>query len=269
MRIGLVTLCSPRGQRDSNLEKILAFGKQAADKGCQLVLFPEYSVNGGWVTYDPEADLADLQRQAEPIPGPTTELIAEAARDLGLAFGVGIAERGLTRKPFNAYAIITGEGVVHVQRKLQPTESEIAFYRGGGDALETFELEGVPFGVTICADNESPTIHDRLHAKGARVIIEPHFDCVKKFQNVGDSWEELLEFNRVGTLRRRAEELARRLGVIAVYIDAKDPRESISDRLDWPHYVNGKSAAFGPDGELLAENAGNQESLVVVDIGAS
>ena len=62
MRIGLVTLCSPRGQRDRNLEKILEFGKQAAGKGCQLVLFPEYSVNGGWVTYDPEADLADLRR---------------------------------------------------------------------------------------------------------------------------------------------------------------------------------------------------------------
>ncbi len=269
MRIGLVTLCSPRGERDRNLEKILEFGKQASDKGCQLVLFPEYSVNGGWVTYDAEARLADLQRQAEPIPGPTTEIIAEAARDLGLAFGVGIAERGLTPKPFNAYAIITGEGVVHVQRKLQPTESEIAFYRGGGDALEKFELEGVPFGVTICADNESPAIHDRLYANGARVIIEPHFDCVKKFQNVGDSWEELLEFNRVGTLRRRAEELSRRLGVTAVYIDAKDPRDSISDRMDLPHYVNGKSAAFGPDGELIAENAGNQESLVVVDIDSN
>ena len=266
MRVGLVTLCSPRGERDRNLEKILEFGKQAAEKSCQLVLFPEYSVNGSWVTYDREADLADLHRQAEPIPGPTTRTVAKAARELGLAFGVGIAEKGLTRKPFNSYAIITGEGVIHVQRKLQPTDSEIAFYRGGGDALETFELGGVPFGVTICADNESPGIHDRLHEKGARVIIEPHYDCVKKFQNVGSTWEELIEFNRVGTLRRRAEELSRRLGVISMYIDAKDPRESISDRMDWPHYVNGKSAAFGPDGELLAENAGNEESLLVVDV---
>lgn len=266
MRVGLVTLCSPRGERDRNLEKILEFGKQAAEKSCQLVLFPEYSVNGSWVTYDREADLADLHRQAEPIPGPTTRTVAKAARELGLAFGVGIAEKGLTRKPFNSYAIITGEGVIHVQRKLQPTDSEIAFYRGGGDALETFELGGVPFGVTICADNETSAIHDRLCEKGARVIIEPHYDCVKKFQNVGSTWEELIEFNRVGTLRRRAEELSRRLGVISMYIDAKDPRESISDRMDWPHFVNGKSAAFGPDGELLAENAGNEESLLVVDV---
>ena len=266
MRIGLVTLCSLRGQRDRNIEKILAFGAQAAARGCRLGLFPEYSVHGSWVTYDPEADLADLRKHAEPIPGPATERFKQAAGDMGIAFGVGLAERGLSPKPFNTYAIITGDGVLHVQRKLQPTESEMAFYRGGGDALETFELEGASFGVTICADNESPAIHDGLRDIGAEIIIEPHYDCTKKFQNPGENWEEILEFNRSGTLRRRAEELSRRLGVIALYIDAKDPRDRFSERPEWPHYVNGKSAAFGSDGSLLAENAGNQESLLVVDL---
>ena len=266
MRLGLVTLCALRGQRDRNIEKILSFAKDAADQGCQLVLFPEYSVHGPWVTYDPESDLADLREQSEPIPGPSTDRLTSAARDLGLALGVGLAERGLSRKPFNTYAIITGDGVAHVQRKLQPTESEMAYYRGGGDALETFELQGRSFGVTICADNESPEIHDRLRARGAEVIIEPHYDCTKTFQNPGDSWEEILEFNRVGTLRLRAEDLSRRLGVIALYIDAKDPRDGFAERPEWVHYVNGKSAAFGSDGSLLAENAGNQESLLVVEV---
>ncbi len=118
MRLGLVTLCPLRGQRDRNVEKILAFGREAANQACQLILFPEYSVHGAWVTYDPEAELADLRQQAEPIPGPSTELLTRAAGDLGLAFGVGLAERGLSPKPFNTYAIITGDGVVHVQRKL-------------------------------------------------------------------------------------------------------------------------------------------------------
>ena len=71
---------------------------------------------------------------------------------------------------------------------------------------------------------------------------------------------------RGDTLRRRAEDLARRQGVFAIYVDAKDPREGFDERPEWPHRVTGKSAVFAPGGELIAENAGNDEALVVVDI---
>ncbi len=266
MRIGMVTLCSLRGQRDANLEKIEAFAEQAAAAGCNLVLFPEFSVHGPWVTYDADADLDDLETRSEPIPGPSTERLARLAARLGLAIGVGIAERGLAQKPFNAYVIVDGDGVRHVQRKLQPTTSEMDFYRGGGDDMAPFRLGPHTIGVTICADNESPAIHDTLVGQGARVIVEPHFDCIKDFQDAGDSWDEILDFNQRDTLKRRAEDLAERLGVFALYLDAKDPRGDFDERPNWPHRVTGRSAVFGPGGELLAKNAGNEESLLVVDI---
>ena len=104
--IGLVTLCSLRGQMDANLEKIETFAQQAAAAGCDLVLFPEFSVHGPWVTYDADADAAELERQSEPIPGPTTERLTRIAASRGLAIGAGIAERGLAPKPFNAYVIV-------------------------------------------------------------------------------------------------------------------------------------------------------------------
>ncbi len=265
MRLGVVTLCSRRGAKQANLDRIVRYGEHAVRHGCRLVVFPEFSVNGPWVTYDPDAELSDLERDAEPIPGPTTDRLVGEARRLDITFGVGIAERGLASKPFNTYAIVGPEGVLHLQRKLQPTESEIAFYRGGDD-LSPFTLGGTTFGVTICADNENPATHDRLHARGARLFLEPHYDCAKKFQNPGDSWDELLDFNRDGTRARRARALAERLGVTAVYVDAKDPRRRFEDYPEWPHYVNGKSSVFGPGGELLAENAGNEESLLTLDI---
>ena len=216
MRIGMVTLCSLRGQMDANLEKIEAFAEQAAAAGCDLVLFPEFSVHGPWVTYDADADPAELERQSEPISGPTTERLARIAASRGLAIGAGIAERGLAPKPFNAYVIVNGDGVRHVQRKLQPTTSEMDFYRGGGDDMTPFRLGEVSIGVTICADNESSAIHDTLVGLGARVIVEPHFDCIKDFQDAGTSWDEILDFNRRDTLKRRAEDLAERLGVFAL-----------------------------------------------------
>ena len=83
----------------------------------------------------------------------------------------------------------------------------------------------------------------------------------------GASWEEILDFNQRDTLKRRAEHLAQRHGVFALYLDAKDPRDEFDERPEWPHRVTGRSAVFAPGGELLAANAGNEESLLVVDIG--
>lgn len=266
MRIGMVTLCSLRGQQDANLEKIEAFVEQAAAAGCDLVLFPEFSVHGPWVTYDADADLTDLECESEPIPGPSTERLARIAARYGLAIGAGIAERGLAQKPFNAYVIVDGDGVRHVQRKLQPTTSEMDFYRGGGDEMAPFQLRDIKIGVTICADNENPAIHDKLAGLGAQVIVEPHFDCIKDFQDAGTSWDQILEFNQRDTLKRRAEDLAERLGVFALYLDAKDPRDEFNERPHWQHRVTGRAAVFAPGGKLLAANAGNQESLLVVDI---
>ena len=266
MRIGLVTLCSLRGQMDANLQKIETFTEQAADAGCDLVLFPEFSVHGPWVTYDADADPAELERQAEPIPGPSTRRLTQMARNHRLAIGAGIAERGLAPKPFNAYVIVDANGVQHVQRKLQPTTSEMDFYRGGGDHMTPFRLGETSIGVTICADNESPAIHDTLVGLGAQVIVQPHFDCIKDFQNAGQSWDQILHFNRRDTLKRRAQDLAKRLNVFALYYDAKDPRVEFHERPHWPHRVTGRSAAFAPGGHLLAANSGNQESLLLVDI---
>jgi len=266
MRIGMVTLCSLRGRKAANLKKIETFAEQAAAAGCDLVLFPEFSVHGPWVTYDADADAADLEGESEPIPGPATERLTQIAATCGLALGAGIAERGLAPKPFNAYVIVDGDGVRHVQRKLQPTTSEMDFYRGGGDDMAPFQLRDLSIGVTICADNESPAIHDRLVGLGARVIIEPHFDCIKDFQDAGASWAEILDFNQRDTLRRRAEHLAQRHGVFALYLDAKDPRGDFDERPEWPHRVTGRAAVFAPGGELLAATAGNEESLLVVDI---
>jgi predicted amidohydrolase len=266
MRLGLQTFCPRRGKKPDNIQRILSFAVQARDAGCDLVAFPEFSVNGPWVTYDPDAHLKDLLTEAEPIPGPTTDHLQREAGRLRIALGVGIAERGLAQKPFNAYVILDGTGIRHVQRKLQPTESEMAFYRGGGDSIYPLELSGTSIGVTICADNENSELHQRWHELGIDLLLEPHYDCIKRFQKAGHSWADLLKFNRRDTLHRRAHEPARKLGFTTAYVDAKDPRNSFDDHPEWPHFVTGKSACYGPQGNLLAENAGNEESLLIVDL---
>jgi predicted amidohydrolase len=268
MRIGAVTLCSRRGENERNLARIVRYGELAAERGCKLVLFPEFSVCGPWVSYDPEARPEDLVRQAEPVPGPATDYLVPHARRLGIAFCVGVAEAGLTARPFNTAVVVDGGGVVHRQRKLQPTVSEVPFFRGGGDDVGTFVLDGTAFGTVICADNGAPRLHDRLYALGARVFLLPHAGAIKKHENPGapwTSWDELLAFyarDRFSRLPRYAS----RLGVTLVYADAKDARRDFDDLPAWPHYVSGKGAVLDPGGRVVAENAGNEEGLIVADV---
>jgi predicted amidohydrolase len=175
-----------------------------------------------------------------------------------------VAEAGLAAKPFNTAVVVDASGLLHRQRKLQPTVSEVPFFRGGGDEVQTFTVDGVCFGTVICADNGAPRLHDRLRDLGARVFLLPHAGAIKKYEDPGDSWEALLAFHRRHRLARYAES-ARRLGVAMVYADAKDPRQEFHDLADWPHYVAGKSAIFDSGG-VIAENAGNEESLIVAHV---
>lgn len=265
MKIALVSLCARRGQKQQNLERILAFGESAAEAGCRLVVFPEYSVNGPWVTYDPEAKMEDLERDAESIPGPSTEILAACAQRLDIAFCVGLAEKGLVSKPFNTQVVVDRTGVIHKQSKLQPTISETAFYRGGGDVVSAFVLAGHCFGIVICADNGQRAIYDCLIEQGVQTILAPHAGAIKKYEEPGNSWAELTAWHRANRLGRHGQR-AVDFGFTFAYCDLKDPRDAFDALPELEHYVSGKSAVFRSDGTCIAENAGNEESLLVVEI---
>ena len=97
------------------------------------------------------------------------------------------------------------------------------------------------------------------------MFLAPHAGAIKRYEEPGKSWEELIAWHGERRLKRHRD-VAMRLGVTAVYFDLKDPRERFEDLSGWVHYVSGKGAAFGPDGRCVAENKGNEESLVVVEV---
>ena len=265
MNLGIATFCARRGEKKQNLQKIIGLAEQAAERGCQLVVFPEFSVNGPWVSYDPGATMEDLLADAEPIPGPTTDWLATEASRLDITLCVGLAEQGWASKPFNTQVVVSADGILHKQRKLQPTVSEVPFFRGGGDESDVFTLGDRTFGTTICADNGQAALHARLKELGADIILAPHAGAIKKWEEPGASWDELVSWHRETRLERYVQN-AKRLGLAFVYVDQVDPRENFADLPDWIHYVSGKTAVIDCDGQVLAENAGNEESLIVASV---
>ena len=132
-----------------------------------------------------------LREDAEPIPGPSTKRLAEIAQKLNIALCVGMAEQGLAHKPFNTQVVVGPGGVIHRQRKMEPTLSERDFYRGGGDEVTPFALNDHTFGITICADNRFHSVHNHLYEQGARHFLAPHAGAIKKYEEPGEFENDL------------------------------------------------------------------------------
>ena len=156
--IACASIRSIRGQTASNIATHVAFAERAAKAGAQLVCFPEGSIHSLWCTFDVGATTTELAANSEPIPGPTTALLSSHCKRLNIAMAVGMNHLGMARMPngkaLNAYVVIDGAGVVHVQHKAHPTWCEDKFYRGGGDYWSVFKLNSAPgrlFAAGICA----------------------------------------------------------------------------------------------------------------------
>src|SRR5688572_6847371 len=110
MNLAVYQFAPKLGDVPGNLDAIL---RQVADVDADLILFPECALSG----YGFESAEAAV-RAAEPIPGPSTELVAQRCRDLDRWAIFGMLERDpATGALYNSAAVI-GPGVVRgVYRK--------------------------------------------------------------------------------------------------------------------------------------------------------
>src|SRR5438552_13486233 len=88
IRIGLVQMrCEP--DAEANLEKALARIRQAAAAGAQITCLPEL-FRTPYFCQRQDPAVFDL---AQPIPGPSTERLAQAARQTGTVVVASLFER--------------------------------------------------------------------------------------------------------------------------------------------------------------------------------
>lgn len=85
------------GNKQANLQQIIADMRAAAKQGAQLLVLPELCLTG----YDDPEGTPFSQKmqvqQAEPVPGPSSEAVAAAAAELGLWVVFGMPEREADR----------------------------------------------------------------------------------------------------------------------------------------------------------------------------
>ena len=139
------------------VERLVALLTQAADRGRDVVVFPELALN----TWGSCADCAAAHApcdwhlaEAETVPGPSTEAIATVAAELDIHVIVGLSERDPDDPGvlYNSAAMIAPEGILGTYRKVHlgiPLETDRFT---PGDALPVFETRLGGVGIQICYD---------------------------------------------------------------------------------------------------------------------
>jgi predicted amidohydrolase len=213
---------TPEKNRAFYAEKVAAAGKLGVDLLC---------LGEGITVVSTGSSYADV---AEPVPGPTSEALGEAARKSRLYVVAGIYER---EGPliYNTALLIDREGrVVGKYRKTHLPETEVLAGLTPGSAYPVFKTDFGTVGIEICYDNFFPEVARSLALNGAEIILLP-------------IWGDLRGQEYAWDVVARARAIDNAVFLVA----------SI--------YSNKRSLIINPDGRILADTAWD-EGLVTADV---
>lgn len=165
--------------KSSNLEKYRWFIEQAAAGGADLLVLPEASLQGFLFhldhRFDPEESCYHWEN-AEPVPGSSTDIIAEWAAEKSMYIVFGLFERvdhPATPLLHNSAVLVGPGGYVGTFRKVHQPSEELRYYRPGRD-WPVFKTALGNIGILICYDQCFPESARELTLRGADVLVIPN-----------------------------------------------------------------------------------------------
>jgi len=162
-KVAVCQMNSFPGKKADNLKKAQALIRSAASLGAELVLLPETFSTG----FDIGANISGL---AETVPGPTTDLLSDLTRELGVYFYGSLIEES-EGKYFNTAVFISPAGqLLAAYRKVHLFSTENELFESG-DSPAIVETELGTFGLTICMDLCFPEYIRGLVLSGAEYIL--------------------------------------------------------------------------------------------------
>lgn len=154
--------------KEENLRKCLKLIQATAKEGAQLIVFPECALTGYVFTSMEEAIPV-----AEPIPGPSTDIILTACQELNVYVVIGLLEKD-GNKCYNAAALLGPHGLVGKYRKVHlPYLGIDRFVNHGDIPFTVYDTEVGRIGMGICYDGTFPEHARVLALQGADIIVLP------------------------------------------------------------------------------------------------
>jgi predicted amidohydrolase len=140
----------------------------AIDAGADIVVLPELCTSGYVFRSVDEARAAATPADGEILQG----WAAEAARAGALVIG-GFAELAPDGRLFNSSALVDGDGVVAVYRKVHLWDEERLWFTPGESPAPVVPARHGSIGLAVCYDLEFPELTRGLALQGAGLIVLP------------------------------------------------------------------------------------------------
>jgi predicted amidohydrolase len=246
LRIGLAAARNAPSveERLRTVDRVLG---QARAQGAAIVCFPETYIPG-------------LRGQDFPVPPPdqrrqeaALEEVRAAARRHGVAVVVGMEWESVAGL-HNVAFVVSREGAVEgCQAKNQIPPEEEAFYVPDG-RRRLFEVDGVPFGITICHEGwRYPESVRWAAVRGARLVFHPQLTGSDRSGVTIDRWGDPgSPYYEKAMVARSVEN--------TIYF------ASVNYAM---RYQDSATSLLGPDGDCLAYVPYGEERLLVQDIDLS
>jgi N-carbamoylputrescine amidase len=172
-RVGLVQMASSPDPED-NLRRASERVAEAAERGAQVVCLPEL-FRTQYFCQREDASLFDL---AEPVPGPTTERLAQVARAQHVVVMVSVFEKRAPGVYHNSVAVVNANGVLEgIYRKMHipddPLYYEKYYFTPGDLGYKAFDTEFGRVGTLICWDQWYPEGARLTALQGATTLFYP------------------------------------------------------------------------------------------------
>src|SRR5437016_5744513 len=233
--------------RQAMLEKHLPYIEEAGKRGVQLLCLQEV-FNGPYFCPSQDAKWCDI---AEPIPGPTIELMQKLAKKHQMVMIVPIYEREMAGVYYNTAAVIDADGSYlgkYRKNHIPHTAGfwEKFFFKPGNLGYPVFKTRYATIGVYICYDRHFPEGARILGLNGAEIVYNPSATVAGLSEYL---WE----------LEQPAHAVANAYFVAAINRVGLEAPWKIGE-------FYGKSYFCDPRGKIVAQASRDKDELLVAEL---
>lgn len=243
-----------------NIQRLSEGIADLATRGAQLIILQELH-NSLYFCQVEDVNNFDL---AEPIPGPSTGLYGELARQFGVVIVTSLFEKRAPGLYHNTAVVIEKDGTIAGKyRKMHipddPAYYEKFYFTPGDLGFRPIETSIGKLGVLVCWDQWYPEAARLMALQGAEILIYPTAIGYES----SDTADEQERQREAWTTVMRGHAVANGLPVIAVNRVGHEPDPSGQTKgiQFW-----GSSFVAGPQGELLYRASNDKEERIVVSI---
>jgi N-carbamoylputrescine amidase len=254
VRVGLVQMsCS--ADKEGNLSKAVERIKEAAAAGAQIVCLQELFTS----LYFCDVEDYDNFQLAEPIPGPSTELLSQLAAQLKVVIIASLFEKRAQGLYHNTTAVLDADGsYLGKYRKMHipddPSYYEKFYFTPGDLGYKVFKTKYASIGVLICWDQWYPEAARITALMGAELLFYP---TAIGWHHLQDDITNSEQYNAWQTIQR-SHAVANGVHVVSVNRVGLEQKDQMKF---W-----GGSFIANPFGTLLYQGSHDKEEVHVQEL---